>query len=286
MTNNAKWDLFRMQNVVLWTRQIGIANYDFAFRRYFDCRSVIGGMGESVLLRIGAIEDFHLIENKVHQMGMRLLCSEQAYQRASLIEHWYTLIKEYTPKTKVFDVFPSLEEVERDFSFPIFVKGSRQTHGHRKESSIVDSPQAFLALREKWTYNKYLYWQKVAIREYVKLQVIDEHTFADIVPICYEFRFFFWKKVLVGYGPYWTFGPSYELGQEEAKQVGALANKIAELVDVPFLAVDMAKKEDGEWLVIEVNDGQESGYSGASPLVLWNNILAIEDGRREAVKIV
>lgn len=285
MTENAKWDLFRIQDMVLWTRQINVANYDFSFRRYFECRSVFNGADELVLLRLGAIEDFDLLETKIRQMGMRLLFSKQEHNRASLIEHWYSLIQEYTPKTKVFDVFPSLDEVTSCFCFPIFVKGSRQTHGHRKESSIVDSAQAFLTLQEKWAYNKFLYWQKAAIREYVKLQVVDDSSFPDNVPICYEFRFFFWKKILVGYGPYWTFGPSYALDKNDVEEVSVLATKVADRIDVPFLTVDMAKTQEGKWLVIEVNDGQESGYSGVSPLKLWNNIFAIEDGRAREVEI-
>jgi len=43
--------------------------------------------------------------------------------------------------------------------------------------------------------------------------------------------------------------------------------------------VDIAKTEQDEWIVIEVNDGQEGGYAGVNPLHIWNNIIHIENGR-------
>jgi hypothetical protein len=35
---------------------------------------------------------------------------------------------------------------------------------------------------------------------------------------------------------------------------------------------------DGNWIVIECNDGQESGYAGVLPLAMWAKMIAIEGG--------
>jgi len=45
---------------------------------------------------------------------------------------------------------------------------------------------------------------------------------------------------------------------------------------VPFLVVDVAQTEAGRWVVIECNDGQESGYAGVSPFGLWQKIVDLE----------
>jgi hypothetical protein len=45
---------------------------------------------------------------------------------------------------------------------------------------------------------------------------------------------------------------------------------------VPFLVVDIAQTETGQWIVIECNDGQESGYAGVSPFGLWQRIVDLE----------
>jgi len=49
--------------------------------------------------------------------------------------------------------------------------------------------------------------------------------------------------------------------------------------DVLVLVVDVAQSIDGRWIVIECNDGQESGYAGVSPIGLWQNIIALEKAR-------
>ena len=43
-------------------------------------------------------------------------------------------------------------------------------------------------------------------------------------------------------------------------------------IDIPFLVVDVAKTKAGHWIIIEINDGQECGYAGVEPYLLWQNI--------------
>jgi hypothetical protein len=37
-----------------------------------------------------------------------------------------------------------------------------------------------------------------------------------------------------------------------------------------------AQDQQGRWIVIECNDGQESGYAGVSPIGMWQHIVEIE----------
>ncbi|MDO5650489.1 MAG: ATP-grasp domain-containing protein, partial [Gallicola sp.] len=110
----------------------------------------------------------------------------------------------------------------------------------------------------------------------VSLKVAEGISSGDQVPVSHEFRCFFWKKQLVAYGPYWTFGAAYCMYEEDKEEALALAQIVAERIDVPFLAVDIAKTKIGDWIVIEVNDGQESGYAGVNPIELWQNIITRE----------
>jgi hypothetical protein len=34
--------------------------------------------------------------------------------------------------------------------------------------------------------------------------------------------------------------------------------------------------DEGKWIIIECNDGQESGYAGVMPVSIWEKIVAIE----------
>ncbi|MBS1796745.1 MAG: ATP-grasp domain-containing protein [Acidobacteria bacterium] len=69
---------------------------------------------------------------------------------------------------------------------------------------------------------------------------------------------------------------AYDWAAGERTAAVELARKAAEKLRLPFVAVDVAQKQTGEWIVIECNDGQESGYAGCSPIKMWQNIVEIE----------
>ena len=45
-------------------------------------------------------------------------------------------------------------------------------------------------------------------------------------------------------------------------------------IAAPFITVDLAKTQTGEWIVIEVNYAQESGHVGVIPYTIWNNLVS------------
>lgn len=68
-------------------------------------------------------------------------------------------------------------------------------------------------------------------------------------------------------------GKKYALQKEELDSVLKLTDWVSDQLDVIFLAIDVAKTSNGDWIVIEVNDAQESGFVGVNPIVLWNNTI-------------
>lgn len=77
----------------------------------------------------------------------------------------------------------------------------------------------------------------------------------------------------MAYGPYWTMGPDYYLTDEELTEVLTLTDWTARKLGVLFPSIDVAKTASGDWIIIEVNDAQESGLVGVNPLTLWNNTI-------------
>ncbi|WP_155828900.1 ATP-grasp domain-containing protein [Butyrivibrio sp. NC2007] len=279
-------DFFTIGDIAILQRTTGNDGYDFNFRNCFECRSVVSEVDEPVLLHIGAIEDYAGVEATIEEMGMHLLIHEAEHIRCSTIEKWYPTIKERTPYTQIYDELPPLENVTDDFSFPFFVKGNRQTNHHKKSQCIIENADQYYTLRNEWGNDKILNWQKVAIREYVPLKVLDSTSFPDSVPISYEFRFFYFEGRCMAYGPYWNIGPQYSLSEGELPEVLELTDWAAHRLGVSFPAIDVAKTVEGDWIIIEVNDAQESGFVGVNPLKLWNctidamqerNWIAVED---------
>ncbi|MCA9701651.1 MAG: ATP-grasp domain-containing protein, partial [Myxococcales bacterium] len=85
-----------------------------------------------------------------------------------------------------------------------------------------------------------------------------------------------WRQELVGIGRYWWQGRDYGLSPAEERSAVAIAGEAARRVDVPFVVIDVAQQIDGTWIVIECNDGQESGYAGVSPFAMWQTIARVE----------
>jgi glutathione synthase/RimK-type ligase-like ATP-grasp enzyme len=77
----------------------------------------------------------------------------------------------------------------------------------------------------------------------------------------------------MAYGPYWQTGYRYALSENELSKVLELTDWAAERLGVIFPTIDVAKTASGEWIIIEVNDAQESGFVGVNPLILWNNTI-------------
>ena len=265
-------DFLKIGRIAILIRETKSPEYDFNFRNYFDFYTIHTKIDLPVLLHIGAIADYKEVESIINDIGMELLVSEDDHLLCSTIEKWYPLIKSKTPFTKVYEKLPSLVEMQRDFTFPVFIKGNRQTNHHTKSKCIIENSEQYEMLRRTWEDDPILSWQKAAIREYVPLQVIDSDSFPDMVPISYEFRFFYFEGELMAYGPYWTLGRKYSMSEDDLKETLRLTKWAASQINVPFLAIDVAKTAEGDWIIIEVNDGQESGLTGVNPIVLWKNV--------------
>lgn len=266
-------DFFNLGSLPLLIRQTGFPIYDFNFRDFFPCHSVLKAPKAPVLLRIGAIEDFPALRESLRSVGISLLFTEEEHNRCSMLENWYPLIKEYTPYSRVYSQFPETQELLQSFQFPVFIKGSRQTNRHQRDQCIIQNIKMYEDLKKEWINDNILHWQKIAVREYIPLQKVDDTSYPDMIPFSYEFRVFLWKNKIAGIGKYWYLGRDYQLSNHEKEEISELAVTIAKIICVPFLAVDIAKTANGKWIVIEVNDGQESGYAGMNPFGIWQNIL-------------
>ncbi|MCP3921186.1 MAG: ATP-grasp domain-containing protein [Desulfobacterales bacterium] len=254
---------------------IGMAQYDFRFEDHFVCKHPYQLDSEiTAIARMGAANDYAKRYEKMENWGIKLIHTPEEYDLTSYLPNWYPLIEKFTPKSIWYEKPPSVKEIENEFDWPIFVKGERQTSKHSRHKSIIESPEHYLELIEIWKRDKILHWQKMVCREFIPLEPVAK-TDPDIFPKSYEFRSFWWKNSCVGIGPYW-FSENYKLDTRHEEEVIKIGSEVAELLNVKFLVIDIAYTKNGEWIVIECNDGQDSGYAGNNPRFLWNNILNIE----------
>ena len=250
---------------------IGAPVYDFDFDLNFSCTHPYEFRGsELCVLRIGAVREYEAEYAEKADWGLRLVNSPEEHFRASELEGWYPLIPDLTPTTRIFQSLPSASEIESEFEWPVFVKGSRQTSKHNPDLSIARDPGDYSRLCNGYRCDEILNWQRPVIRQFVQLEPIAGDVPNKIRP-SREFRTFWWNGELVGCGHYWYQLPAYGAADLEAGI--SVAREAARRVSVPFLVVDIARTTSGDWIVIECNDAQEAGYVGLPPTVLWQNIL-------------
>ncbi len=274
-------DLFLLEGAVwVWTRPIGVPIYDLDFEHLFACRRPWERPAEvQAIARVGALDDYAASHARLLADGVRLVHGPEDNLRATRLPRWYPLIEELTPKSLWFEgTAPDPARIGDELGWPIFMKGARQTSRHRRRLSIIEGPDAMARALEEYAQDPILGWQDVVCRRLEALRPVEDPD-PDRVPSSYEFRTFWWRGQLVGCGRYWWQGVDYAMTDEERGPALAVAAEAARRVDVPFLVVDIAQRADGAWIVIECNDGQESGYAGVSPVALWQEVVRIERER-------
>ncbi|MGL6097018.1 MAG: ATP-grasp domain-containing protein [Fimbriiglobus sp.] len=270
-------DLFAVEDSV-WVLHAptGVPAYDFGLDHVFACRRPWQRPARvAAIARFGAVPDYPSAWAALRKEGIDLIHDPTQHQLASDLPAWYPRLARLTPRSVWFDRPPSAREVGQVFDWPVFVKGSRQTSRHRADLAVARSADDFERIMTEYQRDPILCWQPVVCRELVALRRVGGET-GGKMPAAFEFRTFWWHGDLVGDGPYWSGFSDYTWTPDERRAGLAVARAAADAVGVPFLVVDIAQAQAGEWLVIECNDGQESGYAGVSPFALWNNILERE----------
>lgn len=93
----------------------------------------------------------------------------------------------------------------------------------------------------------------LVFREFVEFEPLAFHSKSGM-PLTREFRIFFLDRHPVYIVPYWDEGSYADIQPPIDKFTG-----VAEKVKSRFFTMDVAKRKNGEWLIVELGDGQVSG---------------------------
>ena len=93
----------------------------------------------------------------------------------------------------------------------------------------------------------------LVFRKFEELEYLAEHSKSGM-PLTKEFRIFFANKKIVKVFDYWDEG---EYG-ESKPELDAFTD-IAQNIESNFFTMDVAKKKNGDWIIMELGDGQVAG---------------------------
>lgn len=224
---------------------------------------------------IPTIQRYTEVYDAAAAKGVRLVNSPREFQTAMEFDRFYPLLGDLTPESRILSGLDDLSDVESRLGYPVFVKGAIKSNKDQGWARCVAHDRAELtAIAESLLARDRRSLGKIIVRRLFRFRTIatDQQDF----PIGREYRAFVYRNAVIVYGFYWDeYRDAAALTPAEDVTIRSLAVQAAERVGTPFVAVDLGQLENGEWIVIEVSDGQFTGLSHVTPLELWSRLSEI-----------
>lgn len=220
----------------------------------------------TVICRYSALPFYRELEADVGLLGSKMLSSYSEHSWIADFEYYHKL-KEYTPQTW-FDYNFYL----CDHPGPFIVKGTTNSRKNSGWSKLFakDKQEALELSRELYS-DSLICSQGVVYRKYEPLVMLEEGIGG--FPFSNEWRIFYYGTQHLSHGFYWT-TCSCPVKASITPEALQFADEIAEIASqyTNFFVLDIAEKQSGGWILIEMNSGEMSGLSNNDPHVLYKNL--------------
>jgi hypothetical protein len=224
-----------------------------------------------VIGRYSVLPFYSELEDDLKQNGCKLINTYEQHKWIADFQY-YNDLKEFTPETWDEHEFPY-----SDYQGPFVVKGRTNSKKHKWATHMFgqtrrDAVEAACRIMDDSHYDQ----QGIIYRKFIPLKTFEISPTG--LPITNEWRFFYLGRNRLAYGYYWSIAENPELGTMTEEGL-VFADKIAEIASqhCNFFVLDIAQKEDGDWILIEINDAQMSGLSEVDPESLYSNLVKALD---------
>lgn len=255
-----------------------------AIKRYFEAtpRRTVEEMHNRVVIgRYSVLPYYRELEGDLKVVGSRLINSYHQHCYIADVMQWASGdLEGLTPRTWTDREMHLLPDDGTQF----VLKGQTNSckfnwDTHMFAPTTRDVVEVYSRLKE----DLLLAHQEIYIREYIPLK--RHFTSLRGLPISEEFRFFVACGRILSGGFYWSnFTEEFPKGRVPSPNdvPRTFLQEVVERIDnrATFYALDVAKTEDGRWIVIELNDGQQSGLSDNDPMELYRNLREVIDEYR------
>lgn len=205
--------------------------------------------------------------------GVRLINAPDDSERAMEFDRFYPLISDLTPASAIIREAADVARVGQALGYPVFVKGGIKSQKEQGWAACLAHDESELRLRFEAAQRSDIAARNILIaREIAPLRPCPSPR-TDF-PAHREYRVYLYQGAVLGHGFYW--GPNDPLGPltgTELASVLDLASEAARRIGCPLMAVDVAQRQDGRWIVIETGDLQYSGVSHMPAQVFWQRLL-------------
>lgn len=223
-----------------------------------------------VIGRYSVLPYYKELEDDLKINNCQLINSYEQHRYIANFDY-YGFLRNYTFESWNENQFPYI-----DWGGPFVVKGSCNSKKERW-SQLMYAPDKRKAseIAYELKTDHFIGSQDIIFRKYQKLKTYEIGI--NDQPFTNEWRFFIYKENILSYGYYWI---QAEKILEEIDEKGLIfINSLLQYIknekptEFPdFYVLDIGELETGEWILIEMNDGQMSGLSNNDPEILYKNL--------------
>lgn len=247
-----------------------------AASNYFPCitsRMAIE-RDQFVIGRYSVLPFYRELELDTLSVGARLINTYEQHLYVADLQNWVADLDGLTPRT--WDRLDAIPD-----QGPFILKGATNSKKFQWKTHMFardkrEAGEVYSRLCEDGLIGQ----QQIYIRAYVPLMTYFEDVIG--LPVTKEYRFFVYKEEILSGGYYWSshaveleeqFGPEeFNPNKVPRSFLREVLRKIG--TKVSFYTLDVAETSGGDWIVIELNDGQMSGLSMNDPMVLYAQLAA------------
>ena len=232
--------------------------------------------GDFIIGRYSVLPYYKELMEDIVFNGGELVNSHAQHLWISNFFGYYEVLKDYT-----FQTWRSNELPYVDYDGAYVVKGVTNSKKHKWNTHMfAENRRKAIEIGIELQSDMLLASQDVIYRKFdPDLKVFEVGV--NGMRFTNEWRVFCYKGKILSTGYYWTCAKDADtindagLSQRGLDFVSKMAEMVVDYVN--FYVIDIAERNDGSWVVVEINDGQMSGLS-------MNNMKTLYDNLYEAAK--
>ena len=208
-------------------------------------------------------DEYEFLYSSLGQRNITLITAPEQYVHCHWLPNSYPTICDMTPHTvwvptpNCFDMATIMPVIRQFEGAPLIVKDYVKSRKHEWNEACFIPDSSDTTAVERVT-KRFLELQDddlqggLVFREFVELQPVGTHPKSGM-PLTMEYRLFVFNRNVISVSPYWD--------AEYVSESPPLASFLPVLSQVqsPFFSCDVARRTTGEWIIVELGDGQVAG---------------------------
>jgi hypothetical protein len=211
-------------------------------------------------------EEYAALYGALLAQGLQMINTPEQYRHCHWLPESYPVIRQFTPESVWLPIsvgeqpdFDQIMNLLRPFGdHPVIVKDYVKSRKHEWDAACFIPSAADREAVERVT-RRFLELQEddlnegLVFRRFVELERIGTHPESGM-PLAEEYRVFVLNNEPVYSTRYWEWG---DYGSEEPP-IDAF-REVGRVIESRFFTMDLARKKDGGWTIMELGDGQVAG---------------------------